>query len=57
MPDDTIELDDHPELAPIVNRVVASGRIWRLTRHGKDFALMIPEDPETVDDAPTDAPN
>jgi hypothetical protein len=52
---DTIELDDHPELAPIVARVVASGRVWRLTRHRKQFALVIPEDPETTDEDPTDA--
>jgi antitoxin (DNA-binding transcriptional repressor) of toxin-antitoxin stability system len=51
-PDDTIELDDHPELAALADRIAATGRPCRITRHGKEVGRLIPgaaETPEPVD--------
>ena len=51
MPDDSIELDDHPELAEFVEGLAASGRPCRVTRHGKTVTLLasIPGNPETTE--------
>jgi antitoxin (DNA-binding transcriptional repressor) of toxin-antitoxin stability system len=42
MDSDAIELDDHPELGLIAERV-SSGKPCRLTKHGKTVARVTPE--------------
>jgi antitoxin (DNA-binding transcriptional repressor) of toxin-antitoxin stability system len=61
MPDDTIELDDHPELAALAERLEATARPCRITRHGKTVARIVPStipgDPETTEPVDIRGPN
>jgi hypothetical protein len=46
---DTIELDEHPELAALAKHIEESGRPCRITRHGKEVARLIPGAAETTE--------